>query len=118
MKTLVDQGPGLKTVADKPNPTLRDSTDAVVRITKTTIHGIDLLPFVRAPEGNGCAERLIQTLKENLLWVRTFDTIEHLRQALFDFRRRYNEEWIIQRHGYKTPAQIRADQIKLPAIAA
>jgi hypothetical protein len=26
--------------------------------------------FVRAPEGNGCAERFIRTLKENLLWVR------------------------------------------------
>jgi transposase InsO family protein len=25
--------------------------------------------FVRAPEGNGCAERFIRTLKENLLWV-------------------------------------------------
>ena len=32
--------------------------------------------FVRAPEGNGCAERFIRTLKENLLWVRTFDTVE------------------------------------------
>jgi putative transposase len=38
--------------------------------------------FVRAPEGNGCAERFIRTLKENLLWVRTFDTVEELRQAL------------------------------------
>src|SRR4051794_21205549 len=26
--------------------------------------------FVREPEGNGCAERFIRTLKENLLWVR------------------------------------------------
>ena len=26
--------------------------------------------FVRAPEGNGCAERFIRTLKENLLWIR------------------------------------------------
>ncbi len=45
--------------------------------------GIESSPaFVRAPEGNGCAERFIRTLKENLLWVRTFDTIEDLRQAL------------------------------------
>ena len=30
--------------------------------------GIDSSPaFVRAPEGNGCAERFIRTLKENLL---------------------------------------------------
>ncbi len=38
--------------------------------------------FVRAPEGNGCAERFIHTLKENLLWVRHFNTVEELRQAL------------------------------------
>ncbi len=31
-----------------------------------------LAAFVRAPEGNGCAERFIRTLKENLLWLRTF----------------------------------------------
>ena len=42
--------------------------------------GIESSPaFVRAPEGNGCAERFIRTLKENLLWVRTFETIEELR---------------------------------------
>lgn len=29
--------------------------------------------FVRAPEGNGCAERFIRTLKENLLWLRSFE---------------------------------------------
>ena len=45
--------------------------------------GIESSPaFVRAPEGNGCAERFIRTLKENLLWVGTFDTVEELRQAL------------------------------------
>ena len=39
--------------------------------------GVESSPaFVRAPEGNGCAERFIRTLKENLLWVRTFDTVE------------------------------------------
>jgi putative transposase len=32
--------------------------------------------FVREPEGNGCAERFIRTLKENLLWVRRFETVE------------------------------------------
>ena len=74
--------------------------------------------FVRAPEGNGCAERFIRTLKENLLWVRWFETIEDLRQALLDFRRTYNKEWIIQRHGYRTPAAIRAAQLApLPAAA-
>ncbi len=45
--------------------------------------GIESSPaFVREPEGNGCVERFIRTLKENLLWVRRFDTIEELRLAL------------------------------------
>jgi len=52
--------------------------------------GIESSPaFVRAPEGNGCAERFIRTLKKNLLWVRYFKTIEELRQALLAFRERW-----------------------------
>ena len=74
--------------------------------------------FVRAPEGNGCAERFIRTLKENLLWVRWFETIEDLRLALLEFQRTYNETWIIQRHGYRTPAQVRRDQTEIMQTAA
>src|SRR4051795_11140105 len=39
------------------------------------------------------------------LWVRRFETVEELRLALIAFRRTYNHTWIIERHGYKTPAQ-------------
>jgi putative transposase len=74
--------------------------------------------FVRQPEGNGCAERFIRVLKENLLWVRRFDTVEELRLALQAFKQTYNRTWIIERHGYKTPAQVRADQLgQLPRAA-
>jgi transposase InsO family protein len=76
--------------------------------------GIEASPsFVREPEGNGVAERFIRTLKENLLWVRTFDTIEELRAELVEFATRYNETWLVARHGYRTPAQVRADQCRL-----
>ena len=64
--------------------------------------------FVREPEGNGCIERFFRTLKENLLWVRDFATIEELRLALLEFRRLYNEHWILERHDYLTPSQVRA----------
>jgi len=71
--------------------------------------GIESSPaFVREPEGNGCAERFIRTLKEQLLWVQTFDTVEELRRALLAFKARYNQEWLIQRHGHQTPAAVRA----------
>ena len=74
--------------------------------------------FVREPEGNGCAERFIRTLKENLLWVRTFATIEDLRQALLEFREAYNTTWLIERHGFRPPAAIRAEQLPPAARAA
>jgi putative transposase len=75
--------------------------------------GIDSSPaFVRAPEGNGCAERFIRTLKENLLWVRTFETVEELRQALLEFRETYNETWLIERHGFLSPAEYRRRQLQ------
>jgi putative transposase len=81
--------------------------------------GIESSPaFVREPEGNGCAERFIRTLKENLLWVRHFATVEELRPALSAFRQTYNQSWIIERHGYRTPAQVRADQIGPTLMAA
>jgi putative transposase len=74
--------------------------------------------FVRAPEGNGCAERFIRTLKENLLWLRSFDTVEELRQAVLAFKERYNQSWIVERHGYRTPVQVRAEQLQPAALAA
>jgi transposase InsO family protein len=81
--------------------------------------GIESSPaFVRAPEGNGCAERFIRMLKENLLWVRTFDTVEELRQALIEFRDAYNATWLIERHGFRPPAVIRAEQLSPAALAA
>jgi putative transposase len=81
--------------------------------------GIDSSPaFVGAPEGNGCAERFIRTLKENLLWVRTFDTVEELRQALLDFRKTYNATWLIERHGLRPPDAVRQDQLSTAALAA
>ena len=74
--------------------------------------------FVRAPEGNGCAERFIRTPKENLLWVRTFATVEELRLALIDFRQTYNENWLIERHGHRSPAQFRRNQMDAVPLAA
>ena len=74
--------------------------------------------FVREPQGNGIAERFVRILKENLLWLRRFDTVEEIRQALLEFRETYNREWIVGRHGYKTPAQVRKEQIATVSEAA
>jgi putative transposase len=71
--------------------------------------------FVREPEGNGVAERFIRTLKEQLLWVHTFDTVEELRLALLEFKERYNRQWLCERHGHQTPAQVRVQLLKRAA---
>ena len=79
--------------------------------------GIQSSPaFVREPEGNGVAERFIRTLKEQLLWVRTFDTVEELRLALLEFKERYNRDWLCERHGHQTPLEVRARTAR-PAAA-
>ena len=84
-----------------------------------TFLGIESSPaFVRAPEGAGCAERFIRTLKENLLWVQTFDTVEDLRRALLEFRQTYKITWLIERHGFRPPSAIRAQQLSPTALAA
>lgn len=81
--------------------------------------GIESSPaFVREPEGNGCVERFIRTLKEQLLWVRTFETVEELRLALLEFKERYNREWLVERHGYSTPRQARQRLLACPVVAA
>jgi alcohol dehydrogenase len=42
MKALVYHGPGKKAFEDHPKPEIKDPTDAIVRITRTTICGTDL----------------------------------------------------------------------------
>lgn len=88
---------------------------------QTEIHflGIASSPaFVRAPQGNGCAEWFIRVLKENLLWARTFDSVEELRRALVEFKHHYNHNWLMAKHRNKTPAQIRKERLSWTQAAA
>ena len=66
----------------------------------------------------GMLSDIFRTLKENLLWVRTFDTVEQLRHALIAFREVYNTTWLIERHGFRPPAALRAEQLSPAAKAA
>jgi len=65
--------------------------------------------FVRNPEGNGVIERFFRTLKEQLLWAKSFNDVEQLLFELQEFKQKYNKYWIIQRHGYRTPHQVRKE---------
>ena len=69
------------------------------------------------PETNGCVEKFIQTLKEQVLWIERFQTHEQLRLGVRAFARTYNREWLLERHGYLSPLEARARMLRQPTVA-
>ena len=62
--------------------------------------------------------RVRDSQRLHLLWVRHFQTIEELRQALLEFRETYNATWLIERHGFMSPSDFRQRQLQPVAEAA
>ena len=52
-------------------------------------------------------KRWIRTLKEECLYLHDFQTLEEARQMIGEFIEAYNREWLIERHGHRTPADVR-----------
>jgi transposase InsO family protein len=63
--------------------------------------------FVREPETNGVAERFIRTLKEQIVFGRIYQDIEEVRTAVRAYFDRYNQHWLLEKNGYRSPAQTR-----------
>jgi putative transposase len=73
-----------------------------------TFVGIQSSPsYVREPQGNGIAEQKFRTLKEHCLYLHAFDTIEEAAHTVATFIEHHNEQWLIGRLGYRTPAAVR-----------
>ncbi len=68
--------------------------------------------YVGEPECNGIMERWIRTLKEECLYLHDFESLEQAREIIGAFIRRYNEEWILERHGYRTPVDVRRNPLE------
>lgn len=78
--------------------------------------GIQSSPvFVGEPECNGLIERFMRTLKDECLYVHRFRTLEEARSVIGAFIRRYNQKWLLQQHGYKTPAEVCCELTRLAA---
>jgi len=71
--------------------------------------------YVGEPECNGVAERFMRTLKEECLYLHDFESLEEARQIISEFIERYNREWLVERHGYMTPAQARSELTRMAA---
>ncbi|MGI8902427.1 MAG: transposase [Solirubrobacteraceae bacterium] len=69
------------------------------------------------PETNGCIERFMGTLKEQILWIERFDTHEQLRARVREFARTYNQSWLLERHAYRTPIETREYLVRQAALA-
>jgi len=59
------------------------------------------------PRGNGMAERFVRTLRDNRLAVRYWQTLEELAREMAAYRLLYNEQYLLQRWGYRSPMQVR-----------
>ena len=65
--------------------------------------------FVSQPQTNGVAERFNKTLKEQVIYGRTYRNIEELRVAITAFMERYNQHWLVEKLGYRSPNQAYSD---------
>jgi len=61
--------------------------------------------FVSQPQTNGVVERFNKTLKEQIVYGRTYRNIEELRVAVAEFMERYNQHWLVEKLGFRSPKQ-------------
>ena len=57
--------------------------------------------FVSQPKTNGVAERCNRTLKEQAIYGRVFENIGDVRIAVREFFKKYNEQWLVAKLGYR-----------------
>ncbi len=72
--------------------------------------------FHYEPETNGCAEKAIQILREQLLWIERFEALDELTDRRPRFGRAYNQHCLIERYGYRTPTETR-ERLRAQATA-
>jgi transposase InsO family protein len=63
------------------------------------------------PKGNADTERMIRTIKEDLIWPREFDSREQLKQAMDNWIKWYNTDYPHSAIGYATPCQYERENL-------
>ncbi len=84
-----------------------------------TFFGLKNSPaLVHEPQTNGVIERFFKTLKMECLWIHDFQNAEHAREIVGPWLELYNTRWLIERHRYKTPREVRALAEEIDSAAA
>jgi len=73
---------------------------------------------VGRPTGNAVVERFIRTMKEEVVWLRDWETADELRTALEKWVTHYNTRRPHQALGWLTPAEYRAERLGIRLSAA
>ena len=73
--------------------------------------------FIEQPQTNGVAERFNRTLKEQVIYGRVFQNLEEVRTAVRHFVDTYNREWLVEKNGFKSPWQARAQWLAQASLA-
>lgn len=65
------------------------------------------------PKGNADTERVIRTLKEDLIWLKEWESPFELEEALKNWILKYNTDFPHSSLGYKTPVQFEKERLLL-----
>jgi len=63
--------------------------------------------FIEQPQTNGVAERFFRTLKEQIIHSRVYRTVAELRAAVERFIDLFNEQWLPEKNGFRSPSATR-----------
>ena len=58
------------------------------------------------PKGNAETERMMRTMKEELLWLKDWKNLEEIEQSLRHWQKDYNENYLHSSIGYRAPQEI------------
>lgn len=62
-------------------------------------------PTSGSRRATGAPSDFIRTLKKQVIWVKRWSTIDELQATVRSFVVLYNREWLIERHGRRTPQE-------------
>ena len=94
------RGEGLKLVSD--NGCQPTST----RFMKACHHlGVEqIFTSYNNPKGNAKTERMMRTLKEELIWLREWSSTYEAQKVVKEWIKKYNKSYLHSAHGYRPPA--------------